>query len=187
MAARRSAVSTVWRSSIARVVGPTPPSRGVIQPATSAHASSTSGTTLRPCIVAPGPTTAAPGRTMSGVRIDGRPAAATMMSASFVYWGRKCVPVWQTVIVAFAFGSFKRQQVRERPPDREAAPDDDDVLALDRHLVHHEQRLDPERRARPGCVGHSHDELAQVDRVQAVGVLVGIDREECGLGVEMLG
>ena len=32
------------RSSIARVVGPTPPSRGVIQPATSAHASSTSGT-----------------------------------------------------------------------------------------------------------------------------------------------
>ena len=44
----RSAASTVLRSSIARVVGPTPPRRGVIQPATSRTASSTSGTTCRP-------------------------------------------------------------------------------------------------------------------------------------------
>ena len=43
---RRAA--TVLRSSIATVVGPTPPRRGVIQPATSAHASSTSGSSLRP-------------------------------------------------------------------------------------------------------------------------------------------
>ena len=52
--------------------GPTPPSRGVIQPATSAHASSTSGTTRRPSIVMPAPTTAAPGFTMSGRMMLGR-------------------------------------------------------------------------------------------------------------------
>ncbi len=59
---------------------------------------------------------------MSGVRIDGRPAAATMMSACFVYSGRKFVPVWHTVTVAFAFGSLSesrfasgRPMVRPRP------------------------------------------------------------------------
>jgi hypothetical protein len=70
------------RRSIARVVGPTPPRRGVIHPATSAQASSTSGMSLRPSPnVMPALTTAAPGLTMSGVTIDGAPAAATMMSA----------------------------------------------------------------------------------------------------------
>src|SRR5262249_20254320 len=35
--ARRSAASTAFRNSIAIVVGPTPPTRGVIHPATSSH------------------------------------------------------------------------------------------------------------------------------------------------------
>ncbi len=46
--ARRSAASTVLRNSIAIVVGPTPPTRGVIQPATSSQRSSTSGRRRRP-------------------------------------------------------------------------------------------------------------------------------------------
>jgi hypothetical protein len=37
-AAARSAASSVFTSSIARVIGPTPPGTGVIQPATSLHA-----------------------------------------------------------------------------------------------------------------------------------------------------
>ena len=38
-----------------------------------------------------------------------------------------------------------------------------------------------------GASAHAHHELAQVDRVQAVGVLVGVDREQRGLVVEMVG
>ena len=45
---RRSAASTKLRKSMAMVVGPTPPTRGVIHPATCSHASSTSGSSLRP-------------------------------------------------------------------------------------------------------------------------------------------
>ena len=37
MPARRSAASTALRNNIAIVVGPTPPTRGVIQPATSSQ------------------------------------------------------------------------------------------------------------------------------------------------------
>jgi hypothetical protein len=46
--ARRSAASTALRNSRAIVVGPTPPTRGVIAPATSSHDSSTSGSSFLP-------------------------------------------------------------------------------------------------------------------------------------------
>ncbi len=45
---RRSAASTALRKSIAMVVGPTPPTRGVMRPATSLQRSSTSGSSFRP-------------------------------------------------------------------------------------------------------------------------------------------
>ena len=47
-------------------MGPTPPSRGVIHPATSATESSTSESSFRPDQEVPAPTTAAPGLTMCG-------------------------------------------------------------------------------------------------------------------------
>jgi len=47
-AVARSAAVTALRNSIATVVGPTPPTRGVIAPATSAQDSSTSGSSRRP-------------------------------------------------------------------------------------------------------------------------------------------
>ena len=53
---------------------------------------------------------------MSGVMIAGRPAAAMRMSASRVYSGRKCVPVWHTVTVAFAFGSFNESSIASGRP-----------------------------------------------------------------------
>src|SRR5690606_4281235 len=49
----RSAASTVLRRSSASVVGPTPPSRGVIHEATSPTDSSTSASSLRPSQVMP--------------------------------------------------------------------------------------------------------------------------------------
>src|SRR5215211_6140303 len=52
----RSAASTALRNSIAIVVGPTPPTRGVIAPATSSQRSSTSGSSLRPSYRTPPPT-----------------------------------------------------------------------------------------------------------------------------------
>src|SRR5206468_5936692 len=78
--ALRSAISTVLRSSSATVVGPTPPSRGVIHPATSATDSSTSGSSFLPWNTMPPLTTAAPGRTMSGWTMPGTPAAPITMS-----------------------------------------------------------------------------------------------------------
>jgi hypothetical protein len=90
---------------MARVIGPTPPSRGVIQPATSATASSTSDSTrFFPSIVTPAPTTAAPGLTMSGVMSPGLPAAAIRMSARRVCSARSGTPVCTTVTAALAFG-----------------------------------------------------------------------------------
>src|SRR5438874_4905004 len=80
VAAFRSAISTVFRSKRATVVGPTPPRRGVIQPATSATDSSTSGSSFLPSNTMPPLTTAAPGRTMSGWTMPGTPAAPITMS-----------------------------------------------------------------------------------------------------------
>src|SRR5207249_10789598 len=75
----RAAARMVLRSSIARVIGPTPPRRGLNQPATSCTASTTSDATFRPSMVPPAPTTAPPGFTMSGVTRPGDPAAALRM------------------------------------------------------------------------------------------------------------
>jgi len=58
------------------------------------------------------------------------------------------------------------------------------VLALDRHLVVREQRLDPARRARARGVD-ADDGPPEVDGMQAVDVLLGVDREERGLLVEL--
>ena len=52
--ARRSAASTALRNNMARVIGPTPPMRGVIQPATSAADSSTSDKRRFPSLETPG-------------------------------------------------------------------------------------------------------------------------------------
>src|SRR6266581_2742577 len=104
---RRSAASTVLLRSMARVVGPTPPRRGVIQDATSATDSSTSGITRRPSYVAPALTTAAPGLTMSGVAMPAWPAATTRMSAVRVYSPRSPTPVCTTVTAALAFGRLR--------------------------------------------------------------------------------
>src|SRR5262249_42075763 len=75
------AASTQLWSSMARVMSPTPPMRGVIQLATSATSSATSEMMRLPSNVVPAPTTTAPGRTMSAVMRCGLPAAATRMSA----------------------------------------------------------------------------------------------------------
>ena len=122
---------------------------------------------------------------MSGVRIDGRPAAATMMSARLVYVRQESVAGVHTVTVAFACGSFSESRIASGRPMREPAPDDHDVLALDRDLVVREQRLDPERRARDAGRGTPMHELPEVHRMQPVGVLVGIDREQRGFVVEV--
>src|SRR5208282_5350776 len=95
-----SAAVTVLRSSIATVVTPTPPRRGVTQPATSPHRSSTSDRALRPSHVIPPPITQEPGATTSGVIMFGTPAAPTTMSARRVYAAQSLTPVCTTVTAA---------------------------------------------------------------------------------------
>src|SRR3954454_5102299 len=79
--AERSAASTTFCSSIARVIGPTPPGLGATCPATSTTSSATSPAILPSTRLTPTSRTAAPGLTMSAVISPGTPAAATTMSA----------------------------------------------------------------------------------------------------------
>ena len=106
--ARRSAASTALRNSIARVIGPTPPIRGVIQPATSATDSSTSDSSRLPSRETPAPTTAAPGLTMSRCHQVG-PARGSYDDVALARRSRRgsATPVCTTVTAAFKPGRFR--------------------------------------------------------------------------------
>ena len=81
-------------------------------------------------------------------------------------------------------GAFLREQQGERPTEGGAAAEDAHLVARHRHVVVREQRLDPGGRARDGA-GHRQRQPAHVDRVQAVDVLVGVDREQRGVEVDL--
>ena len=101
-------------SSIATVIGPTPPGTGVIADATSETPSkSTSPASRYPRFrdesstrFTPTSITTAPGRTISAVIAPALPAAATKISARRVCDPRSSVAVWQIVTVAFAPDRF---------------------------------------------------------------------------------
>src|ERR1019366_318075 len=110
--AYRCADSTVLASSMAIVIGPTPPGTGVIAEATSqTPAKSTSPQSL-PALGSPSgmwfmPTSmTAPGLTIAAVRVLRRPTAATFTSASRVCPARSGVRLWQMVTVASACKSM---------------------------------------------------------------------------------
>src|SRR5699024_3077901 len=104
--AARSAASTAFFMSSARVMGPTLPGLGLSQAATSETAGATSQTrrALPPsgssCRETPTSSTIAPGLTSSGRTRCATPAAATITSARRRCSGRSVVPVWVRVTVA---------------------------------------------------------------------------------------
>ena len=85
---------------------------------------------------------------------------------------------------ALASGPLQRQQVGQRPTDREATAHDDDVQTGDGDVVVLEQHLDAGGVQASGASTPWH-ELAEVHRVQAVDVLVRIDRQQRRLVVEV--
>ena len=97
-------------SSIAIVIGPTPPGTGVISDATSLTSSNFTSPTMRyprgrdasVTRLMPTSITTAPGFTMSAVTISGLPMAAIRMSARRVCAARSLVREWQTVTVQSA-------------------------------------------------------------------------------------
>ena len=120
------AAATVLASSIAIVIGPTPPGTGVIAPATSLTGSKSTSPT-RPSSVRLVPTsiTVAPGLTISAPTIRGEPTAATRMSAREQTAARSRVREWQTVTVAFSPSSSAasgRPTRIERPRTTASAP-----------------------------------------------------------------
>ena len=120
------AASSVLRSSIAIVIGPTPPGTGVISPARStALSKSTSPTSPSSVRLMPTSITAAPGLTQSPGIMRGRPTAATSTSARRQTSPRSRVREWQTVTVAFAASSSAasgRPTRSERPTTTASAP-----------------------------------------------------------------
>ena len=102
-----AAARTVFLSSMAIVIGPTPPGTGVMNDATCAALSKCTSPANRYPRAADGsatreiPTsmTTAPGRIMSPVIDSGRPSAAMTMSARRVCAARSRVREWHTVTV----------------------------------------------------------------------------------------
>src|ERR1035441_5547492 len=105
-----SAARTALRNSMARVMGSTPPRRGVIQATFSATPSAISLTSFLPAKDVPAPTTAAPGFTMSAVTMPGTPAAETITSAVRVNAAMSWTPVCTTVTAALQLG--RRNDIR---------------------------------------------------------------------------
>src|SRR5213075_2762550 len=96
------AARTQFSSSMAIVIGPTPPGTGVIQPATSLTAAKStsparlpSGSRLMPTSM-----TQAPGLTIAAVTSFARPTAATRISAVLQIPARSALFEWQMVTVA---------------------------------------------------------------------------------------
>src|SRR3954471_13036855 len=126
-AAACSAADTTLASSIARVIGPTPPGLGATWPATSTTSRATSPAILPSTRLTPTSRTAAPCLTMSLVISPGTPAAATTMSAFRTCAARSRVPVWQRVTVAFSDRRVSsspsgRPTVTPRPTTHTSAP-----------------------------------------------------------------
>ena len=177
MPARRSAASTAFRNNIAIVVGPTPPTRGVIQPATSSHDSSTSGSNLRPFVPHAPAYDHGSGPDVLGLQDSGH----TGRGHHDVGPLRVLRPIRYAGVHdrdrRVRRRPLLRQQQRERPAEREAPPEDHDLASRHRDLVVREERLDARGRARNRS-GHTEHEPAEVHRMQAVDVLVGIDLEQ---------
>src|SRR5215218_656935 len=126
-AAACSAARTTFCSSIARVIGPTPPGFGATKPATSTTSSATSPAIFPSTRLTPTSRPAAPGLSLSAVIRPGTPAAATTMSAVRTWAARSRVPVWQRVTVAFSERRVSsspsgRPTVRPRPTTTTSAP-----------------------------------------------------------------
>src|SRR6266545_5161497 len=126
--AAASAASTTLLSSIARVIGPTPPGIGAIHDACSRASGAMSPTILpsAPRLV-PTSSSTAPGLTMSAVIRPADPAAAITMSPVRTTAARSVVPVWHWVTVAFSVrrvnsSPIGRPAVTPRPTTTTCAP-----------------------------------------------------------------
>src|SRR3954454_13965634 len=123
----RSAARTTFCSSIARVIGPTPPGLGATWPATSTTSGATSPAIFPSTLLTPTSSTATPGFTSAEVISPGTPAAATTMSAVRTCAARSRVPVWHSVAVAFSLLRVSRSPsgrptVTPRPTTTTSAP-----------------------------------------------------------------
>src|SRR5690606_2358771 len=121
------AASQVLCSSMATVMGPTPPGTGVIHPATSRTASKSTSPTRRPPgrRLMPTSMTAAPGLTCWGPMSPGRPTATTSTSAWRVNDARSGVREWQMVTVASwarSSAAMGRPTMGERPTTTACRP-----------------------------------------------------------------
>ena len=173
----------MFASSIAIVIGPTPPGTGVIAPATSLTASnSTSPTSPSSVRLVPTSITVAPGLTISAPTSRGEPTAATRMSAREQTAGRSRVREWQTVTVAFS----PEEQRRERPADQDRAAEHHGLSALDGRPGLTQQLDDPARRARDEP-RPPLGEQARAGGAEPVDVLRRVDRRDHRVLVDLLG
>ena len=168
----RARPRSVFRTSIAIVIGPTPPGTGVIRPALSTADSKCTSPTS-PCSVRLMPTsiTVAPGLIQSPRTISGRPTAAISTSARRQTSGRSRVREWQIVTVACC----GQQQRGDRFADEVGAADDDRLGAHKRNVVAAEQFDHAGWSARPQSRKPLREPAGRDGR-QTVDVLARIDQ-----------
>src|SRR5919198_3738081 len=121
------AARTQFSSSMAMVIGPTPPGTGVIQPATSLAAAKSTSPQSEPSgrRFTPTSITQAPGLTIAPVTSFARPTAATRMSALRAMSCRSRLFEWHTVTVASRARSSSASglpTIFERPMTTARAP-----------------------------------------------------------------
>ena len=166
------------------VVGPTPPTRGVMAPATSSHDSSTSGSN-RAAFVA------------DAAADDGRARLHVLGldDAGDAGGGDEDLGLAGVVRPVLHAGvhhgdrgvgrrSLLAEQQCERAAEGGAASEDHDVAARDRDLVVGEQRLDARGRARHRS-GHAEREPTHVRGMGGVDVLVRVHHRDGGVVVEV--
>ena len=158
------------RSSIATVIGPTPPGTGVIRPARSAAAGSTSPTIPLSVRV---DADVHDGGAFLDVGGADEPAAAGG-DDEHVRVARPSGEVGRARVADGDGGVALEQQVRDRLADDLAAADHDRVRALELDVVLVQEGQDPERR-RGNVRRLAEVELAGVERVEAVDVLDRLD------------
>ena len=172
--------SSVFRSSIVIVSGPTPPRDGVIRLATpSAASKSTSPTCTPSTMFTPRSTTAAPGRIQSPFTSSGVPGGGDDDVGLAHHRGE----IARARVADRDRGVALEQQQRDRLADQHAATDHHRVRAGERDAVAVEHFEDAERRAGPQA-GHAGEQAAGVLGMQAVDVLGGVDRLDHGFGAQ---
>ena len=170
--ALRPAASTVFESSIAMVMGPSPPGTGVIQPARFAASSKPTSPTRLPASVRLMPTsnTAAPGLNPFAGN-EARLADGGDYEIGALDFGTH---ILRTRVTHGRRGAREQQLQRHWPADDVRSTDDHGAQPAQRDPIFFREADHAQRRARPQA-GPLLSEQSRIDRMKSIDILRRVD------------